>query len=59
MTGARSLVTPLCVCEFMIALLFHLCTKKKLIIIITIIIVTLKQKTFFDWIHKNNLKKSK
>jgi hypothetical protein len=28
MTGIRSLVTPLYVCEFMMILLFHLCTKK-------------------------------
>jgi hypothetical protein len=28
MTGIRSLVTPLYVCEFMMILSFHLCTKK-------------------------------
>jgi hypothetical protein len=29
MTGVRSLVTSFCVCEFMMALPFHLCTEKK------------------------------
>jgi hypothetical protein len=30
MTGIRSLVTPLYVCEFMMILSFHLCTKKNI-----------------------------
>jgi uncharacterized membrane protein YkvI len=43
MIGVRSLVTPLCVCEFIMTLSFHLCTKKK------------KKNTYSDTISNDNI----
>jgi hypothetical protein len=34
MTGVRSLITPLCVYEFIMALPFHLCKKKNICLIV-------------------------